>query len=527
VSGIKRVWLVAAENGALPRGKVGGVGDVVRDLPQALAEAGQDVRVITPSYGVFHKLPGATFHREVETPFAGGRLVAEVYRVPVAASPVEHFVIEHPLLSPSGPGHIYISDTSGQPFAADAAKFAFFNAALAAWVNVSNLPPHVLHLNDWHTGLIPALRQFGNRDAPLTRVRIVFTIHNLAYQGVRPLQGAPSSLQAWFPGLLEHARQLSDPKHEDCVNFMASAIRLAEGISTVSPSYAVEIRQPGDPSAGFSGGEGLEAELRSAYAEGRLTGILNGCMYPEPPNAQPEPGWDDILALLTPHSEIMIADQPASRWLASRKGIRPQHLLLSIGRIVAQKVSLFLAPACEQASSLEAILAALAPDALFIMLGSGEKELEDRIAAIARASDNFLFLRGYAEALSEPLYAAADLFLMPSSFEPCGISQMLAMRAGQPCVVHAVGGLKDTVKDGVTGFVFNGSTPAQQAENFVRTVLGAIAVKSTDQQRWQDICNHAAAERFSWKTAADSYRASLYQDEPGQNKPSSRRATLP
>jgi len=513
---MKRIWLVAAENGALPGGKVGGVGDVVRDLPQALAEAGQDVRVITPSYGVFHKLPGATFQRTVETPFAGGRLVAEVYRVQVAENPVGHFVIEHPLLSPNGPGKIYINDESGQPFAVDAAKFAFFNAALAAWVNDSNLPPDVLHLNDWHMGLIPALRQFGSLDAPLKKVRIVFTIHNLAYQGVRPLKGALSSLQTWFPDLLEHAQQLKDPKDDDCVNFMASAIRLADGISTVSPSYAMEIRQPGDPSTGFSGGEGLEAELRSAHAEGRLLGILNGCMYPETPNSQPEPepGWDDILALLTAHTKIMIADQPASSWLASRKGNRPQHLLLSIGRIADQKVSLFLEPACGQASSLETMLEALGPDSLFIMLGSGEKELEDRFAAIARAADNFLFLRGFAEGLSGPLYAAADLFLMPSSFEPCGISQMLAMRAGQPCVVHAVGGLKDTVKDGVTGFLFNGSTPAQQAENFVRTMLGAIAIRSTDQQRWQEICNHAAAERFSWKTAADTYRARLYQDGP-------------
>jgi len=524
---MKRIWLVAAENGALPGGKVGGVGDVVRDLPQALAETDLAVRVITPSYGMLHKLPGATFYRAVETPFAGGRLVAEVYRLPVAESPVDHFVIEHPLLSPNGPGQIYISDEFGQAFAVDAAKFAFFNAALAAWVNDSNLPPDVLHLNDWHMGLVPALRQFGRLDAPLKKVRLVFTIHNLAYQGVRPLQGALSSLQTWFPDLLEHTQQLKDPKYDDCVNFMVSAIHLADGINTVSPSYAREILQPGDPSTGFRGGEGLEAELRSAHAEGRLIGILNGCMYPETPDSQPEPGWDDILALLTAHTEIMIADQPARGWLASRKCKRPRHLLLSIGRIVDQKVSLFLEPACGQASSLEAMLAALGSDSLFIMLGSGEKKLEDRFAAIARASDNFLFLRGYADALSGPLYAAADLFLMPSSFEPCGISQMLAMRAGLPCVVHAVGGLKDTVKDGVTGFVFSGSTPAQQAESFVRTVLGAIAVRSTDRQRWQEICSHAAAERFSWRTAADAYCARLYQGGLCQDGLSSGRAISP
>ena len=122
---MKRIWLVAAENGALPGGKVGGVGDVVRDLPLALTARGQEVRVITPSYGMFHKLPGVSLHRTVQVRFAGEMHTAEVYRVPVADSPVEHFAIEHPLLSPEGPGRIYVSDEAGKPFAIDAAKFAF------------------------------------------------------------------------------------------------------------------------------------------------------------------------------------------------------------------------------------------------------------------------------------------------------------------------------------------------------------------------------------------------------------------
>jgi len=503
-------WLVATENGALPGGKVGGVGDVVRDLPLALSAIGLQVRVITPSYGMFHKLPGATLYRSVETDFGGEQHIADVYRVPVADSPVDHFVIEHPLLSPMGAGKIYISDAPGRPFEVDAAKFAFFNAVVAAWVNDSKSPPDVLHLNDWHMGLIPALRQFGNPDDPLRKVRIVFTIHNLAYQGVRPLRDNSSSLESWFPDLLQHADRLRDPRYADCVNFMVSAIRLADGISTVSPSYAMEIQRPSDPLTGFSGGEGLEAELRDAHAEGRLIGILNGCMYPE--NHDPAPGWDDLLELIARQAEIMIADRPAADWLKHRKGKQPTNLLLSIGRVAAQKVPLFLEPAGGHASALEAILAALGPESLFIMLGSGEKDLEDRFAEIARSTDNFLFLRGYAESLAGPLYSIADIFLMPSSFEPCGISQMLAMRAGHPCVVHAVGGLKDTVDDEVTGFVFAGDTPAEQAENFVSAVQRAISIKSGDQQHWREICNAAGRKRFSWKIAAKTYRDRLYQN---------------
>ena len=117
------------------------------------------------------------------------------------------------------------------------------------------------------------------------------------------------------------------------------------------------------------------------------------------------------------------------------------------------------------------------------------------------------------DSLSDPLYSAADLFLMPSSFEPCGISQMLAMRAGQPCVVHAVGALKDTVNDGVTGFVFEGGTPAEQAKNFTDAVQRAISIRSTDKKRWQDICMNAKNERFSWDLAAKTYQQGLYRND--------------
>ena len=508
---MNRTWLVAAENGALPGGKVGGVGDVVRDLPLALSATGLQVRVITPSYGMFHKLPGATLYRSVETGFGGEQYSVDVYRVPVVDSPVEHFVIEHPLLSPKGSGHIYISDKPGRPFEIDAAKFAFFDAVVAAWVNESDSPPDVLHLNDWHTGLIPALRESGSPDAPLKKVRIVFTIHNLAYQGVRPLTGPESSLELWFPELLGFEDQLMDPRYDDCVNFMATAIRLADGVNTVSPGYAMEIQQPSDSSTGFSGGEGLEMELREAYAEGRLIGILNGCMYPEKTDSAPE--WDELLQLIANRPEIVNTSQPAVDWLANRKGKRPQNLLLSIGRVADQKVPLFLEPVGEFDSALELILSALGPDSLFIMLGSGEKHLEDRFAAIAASCDNFLYLRGYVESLSDPLYSSADLFLMPSSFEPCGISQMLSMRAGHPCVVHAVGGLKDTVKDGITGFVFGGGTPAEQARGFADAVQRAISIKLTDKKRWREICKNAKNERFSWNLAAKAYQQGLYRND--------------
>ncbi len=249
-------------------------------------------------------------------------------------------------------------------------------------------------------------------------------------------------------------------------------------------------------------------ELREAARDGRLSGILNGCMYPD--NIDPAPAWDELLQLIEKQVQIINTNQAPGRWIEARRGKRPRHLMLSVGRIADQKVPLFLEPVAGHGSALEAILAAAGPDALFIMLGSGEKVLEDRFAQLAHKHENFLFLRGYVEALPDPLYASADLFLMPSSFEPCGISQMLAMRAGQPCVVHAVGGLKDTVKDGETGFVFAGDSVAEQAQNFVNSTRSALAIRQENPARWQAICANAAAQRFSWEFAASEYMQRLY-----------------
>lgn len=508
---MKKIWLVAAENDALPKGKVGGVGDVVRDLPIALSGLGLDVSVITPSYGMFHCLPGAKLHRKINVEFANRLWTADIYELPDAVNGVRQFIIEHTLLSPEGPGIIYFSDPPGNPFAIDAAKFAFFNAAVAAWVNSSEDPPDVLHLNDWHTGLIPALQKFGSPDAALSRVRTVFTIHNLAYQGIRPFRHHPSSLESWLPELLAHEEDLADPRYRDCVNFMASAIRLADAINTVSPNYAMEIQQPSDPSRGFSGGEGLEGELKAAYMQGRLSGIVNGCMYPEKP--APVLPWGKLLELIATRPEIINTSVPAQPWFQPDKAKRPDHLLLSIGRVVEQKVPLFLEKVSGGRSALEMILENLGPKSLFIMLGNGDRDLEDRFVDIAGSCNNFLYLRGYVDAFSGPLYAAADLFLMPSSFEPCGISQMLAMREGQPCVVHGVGGLKDTVEHGVTGFVFAGESPSVQAENFVRCVAEAISVKQQKPARWRKICSNAAQQRFSWPLAAQRYLDNLYQND--------------
>jgi len=468
---------------------------------------------------MFSTIPGASESGEIDVEFRGKAQSVVVYDVPGSEEAVQNIVFEHELFSPLGPGKVYAEVESEGPFATDASKFALFGAATAAWILQSPERPDVVHVHDWHAAFYFLLRDFDPRYEKLQEIQTVFTIHNIAYQGTRPLAGHESSLQAWFPDVVFETAIVRDPHATDCVNPLALAIRSADKVSTVSPTYAQEIRRPSDPARGFFGGEGLEVQLENAARAGRLVGILNGCEYNG--NSDRRPRWQRILAMVSDQVNAWVATDPddkahalAQSRLPSLPQNRPEHVMVSIGRLVRQKVSLFLEPLADGRSALEHILDRIGTNSVVFLLGSGEAEFEQRVLKIAARYEQLLFLRGYSETLADPLYRGGDLFLMPSSFEPCGISQMLAMRAAQPCVVHAVGGLCDTVKDAKTGFVFSGDHPAEQATGFVAAVDRALAMKTGDNDRWQTLCIRAASERFDWKRSAQQTVDALYEPQP-------------
>ncbi len=501
---------------------MGGVGDVVRDLPKALAGEGWRVRVATPSYGTLHRLTGTETLGSIQVPFRGDVHKVEVWRL-AGSDGVENIVLHHALFAADGAGRIYFSDDVDRPFASDANKFAFFCIAAACWIRSLAVAPDVVHLHDWHAALYLPVTRYLAAFSDLGSIRTVFTIHNLSYQGTRPLYGDESSLAAWYPEMTVDPGQVGDPEHVHCVNPMAAAIRLADKVSTVSPTYANEICRPSNPDTGFIGGEGLETLLQAARDEGRLTGVLNGCFYGDAPGRRP--GWQRILGMLKAQLHDWQKGAPANpahklalERLATMPKRRPTHLLTSIGRLVAQKATLLLYPDASGATPLEHIANSLGRSAVIIVLGSGETRFEARMLKVAETLPNVIFLCGYSEVLADPLYHAGDLFLMPSSFEPCGISQMLAMRRGQPCVAHAVGGLSDTIDHGRTGFLFRGATPDAQAEAFVDTTLTALETRADDPVSWQDIRNAAAAQRFDWASAAQQTIEALYLDH--HEKPS-------
>jgi starch synthase len=185
-----------------------------------------------------------------------------------------------------------------------------------------------------------------------------------------------------------------------------------------------------------------------------------------------------------------------------------------VTRIVEQKFRLLFERGTAGRAAIEEIIALLeARDGLYMIQGTGMPEYESILAQLFRKSRRLLFLKGYSEELANALFRTGDLFLMPSSFEPCGISQMVAMRERQPCVVHAVGGLKDTVIEGVNGFTFSGATPTAQSDGFAAAVGRALDLHANAPDRWQRMRAAAGEARFTWEKAAREYDERVYHRE--------------
>lgn len=519
--------MAAAENDALPRGKVGGIGDVVRDIPLALANIGHQVDVVMPGYGYFSTLPGAEKVSSLTLMFAGNSHSIDIFKVP-SKHPhdmVTQWVIEHQIFATGGVGKIYCDDPDNRPFASDATKFALFSTAVAnAMINNVFGKIDVLHLHDWHTAMIAMLRAYDPQYHALQNIKTVYTIHNLALQGIRPLNGDNSSLAAWFPDLDSNSdfdiNSINDPRYPHCINPMRVGINLSDKVHAVSPTYATEILSPSNYEAGHYGGEGLEATLNQAKDSAKLHGILNGCEYHE--NKVTSLKLPELLPLIEGEVLKWLADQPLVdsahlialtriKQLSNKVYEKPPTILTSVGRVTDQKVTLFQQTMASGETALAELLTVLADDGLFILLGSGDSKLESFLTDIAAKHANFIFLKGYSETLSENLYSSGDLFLMPSSFEPCGISQMLAMRAGQPVLAHSVGGLADTIIDQQDGFTFSGDTPQQQAENMLSYFQSLISLKEEKPKQWSGIAKKALEKRFLWPDSAQAYVKYLYQ----------------
>ncbi|GLB48860.1 glycogen synthase [Neptunitalea sp. Y10] len=490
------------------------MGDVVRDIPRHIAESGDSVHVLTPAYGRLHK-KGA-FLQELHFIYRGQPTTAFLYEVqgkrPVAN--IKHYVIDHPDIKSGNIADIYMNDFT-QPFFTDACTFSLFCVAAAEAIKEDAFKKlDIVHLHDWHTSLMLFLRRYHyDYKDPLEKIRFVYSIHNLAIQGIRPFDGNYSSLKAFFPYVDYNEEELKDPRYPDCINLMALGIRFADTVHTVSDSYKENIQQPSN-FPHFIGGEGLEEDLKNAQEEDRLFGILNGCNYKNYTTVRRGKLYPHALrALLAGMEDQEKAYKHEFLRHTSEKVIalvekKPAFICSSVARLTEQKFYFFK----EDPALLESMLRRLKKDnGVYILLGTGAPDYEELFRSFSYAHENFIFINIQSEEVIDSLYLESNVYLMPSLFEPCGISQMLAMRNGQPCMVHNTGGLKDTVIHNKTGFVFGGETFEEKKINFMQVFDALLILFFENKDKWRAISREAKKQKFTWQSSVKLYYSLLYK----------------
>tara|TARA_R110000868_G_scaffold143879_1_gene362551 strand:+ start:3994 stop:5535 length:1542 start_codon:yes stop_codon:yes gene_type:complete len=503
---------VAAENDGIPKCKAGGMGDVVRDVPRQISERGDMAHIVVPSYSRLHQ--NGTFITNLNLKLRGTEYVAELYEVAPKKeyANLHHYVIHHPEITAGEIGHIYHDDPE-EAFYTDNIKFTIFCTAVAEAIKVGAFGElDIVHMHDWHSSLVLFLKTYHPEYQALKKMRYVYTIHNLAIQGIRPFYGNYSSLGNWFPEVRLDIPRLMDHRYQDCINLMAVGIRLADAVHTVSPSYKEDVLRPSAPPE-FIGGESLESDLQEANNQGRLFGILNGSNYKNIRVAEKGLLYrNTVKALfrwLQEESKKYKADFLAHTGEKVMEYVtdKPKFIVSSVARLTEQKFYFFKR---SPEAFVEILKRLKKVDGIFMLLGTGAPEYEELFRQLSYEHKNFIFTNGQSEDLIDSIYLETDLYFMPSLFEPCGISQMLAMRNGNPCFVHNTGGLRDTVEHMKTGFSFDGKTYDDKIRNMLEVLDQALDVFVNDKPKWKKIQENAKKMRFTWEKSVDDYYKFLY-----------------
>ena len=474
---MKKILFVTSE--AHPLIKTGGLADVSGSLPKALAGLGVDIRLIMPKYQAIKTVEEVYYKSTVQV----NNTDVNILETRLPGTQLLVWLIDCPEFFDT-PGNPYV-DEQGNAWANSAERFALFcRIAVEVSMNRGYLDwtPDIIHCNDWQSGLIPALLSLET-----SRPATVFTIHNMAYQGLFPkTTWAALNLpkQLWNPDGVEFNGMLS---------FIKGGLAYSDRITTVSPTYAREIQ-----TAEF--GYGLEGLL--SYRNDVLIGIINGIDA-----EQWNPATDSAIKErydISTLTKKQLNKTALQNKLSLPVGNIPVFALVS--RLVEQKgIDLVL----------ECLPEMLTLPLQFVLLGSGDKPFEQQLTDFAETyPDKIAVTIGYNEALAHLLEAGADIFLMPSRFEPCGLNQLYSQRYGTVPIVRNTGGLADTVVDALpetlrnntaTGFVFNEAT----AGTLMETIKRALIIYS-QPETWKQLQTSGMQKDYSWNKSAKEYMA-LYE----------------
>lgn len=470
---MKKILFVSSE--AHPLIKTGGLADVSGSLPIALAELGQDVRILIPKYQTLKLENDVEYRCTIRT----DNRDVNIFETRLPDSDVIVWLVDCPEFFDM-PGNPY-TDEFGNSWKNNASRFSLFcrvaveisqNRAFLDW------KVDIVHCNDWQTGLVPALLTLEPQ-----RPATVFTIHNMAYQGLFPKK---TYFDLNLPGQLWNPNDL---EFHDMLSFIKGGIACADHITTVSPNYALEIQT-------IEYGCGLEGLLEHRHNE--LNGIINGI-----DTEQWNPETDARIA--QNYAINNLAEKAANKAALQKHYALPEDpsipMIALIGRLVDQK-GIDLVIDCLETLAKYSVQ--------FVLLGTGSKGFEHRLKNLSYLfPDKIAVTIGYNEDLAHLIEAGADMFLMPSRFEPCGLNQLYSQRYGTLPIVRRTGGLADTVVDAMpdtiadktaSGFVFDEASVGAMLETIKRALL-----LYTNKRTWLQLQKNAMRKDFSWRQSAEQY----------------------
>ncbi|WP_373471856.1 glycogen synthase GlgA [Carnobacterium alterfunditum] len=467
-----KVLFAAAE--CAPFFKTGGLGDVAGALPKELKKQGVDVRVVLPLYSTMPQKYKDQLEDVVQFEVKVGWRSQYCGIKKLEKDNVVYYFVDN---------LYYFDRPSIYGFEDDGERFAFFAQAICEMLEKIAFIPDVLHVNDWHTSIIPVLLKDKYQWIDSYQsIKTILTIHNLQFQGIYDQFVLSDLYGIGYNAVHDHGL-----KYYDQINCLKGGIFYANQVTTVSPTYAQEIQTP-------QFGENLDGVLR--YNNYKLSGILNGIDYDVF-----DPETDDLIP--AHFSAKKLAGKALNKIaLQERVGLpvnKEIALMSMVSRLTTQKGCDLLR---EQVEEL------MHRNIQILILGTGEKEYEDSFKYFTwKYPKNFKVIVDFDVALAQHIYAGSDLFIMPSAFEPCGLSQLNSLRYGTLPIVHETGGLKDTVEPfnpltgKGTGFSFYDFRSAVMVE----TIDRALTVYYDEPKVWMSLVEQAMAKDFSWEKSTKEY----------------------